>query len=240
MGGLCSSPGSDAAQSPLPAPVSQTGSCLAFEMSHDGAVNDVCPAGGPGSFWSCGDDRRALLHDVMRGSTLSSLETGHTRAVNRLCFSSSVLATASRDRTIRIWRAPAVNSQSPAPAPALVHDLHGHDLTVSAVHLTVDGSRLASGSRDSSVRVWDVEAGRSVMRAERSQNIVTCLRWHPAAPQTVIVQGGEDLRVRLWDTRAGHGSMREAQVGCGCGMQRTRFTYASKSRLRRLPLSLLS
>lgn len=208
MGGVCSSGPVDPPTA-LPRPSNREPTHSLFKSSHDGAVNDVCSGEIPGTFWSCGDDRRVILHGATSGETLLEWSTGHTRAVNRLSFDAStgMLATASRDRTIRLWRRP-LPDKSPEPAPA--HTLSGHDLTVSAIHFTSDGSRLASGSRDSSVRVWDAETGRSTMRAERSQNLVTCLRWHPAQPQSVIIQGGEDLRVRLWDARTS--GLREAQV----------------------------
>lgn len=209
MGGVCSSGQANAplGSTALSAPPRREPTQAVFQSSHDGSVNDVC-CGERGAFWSCGDDRRVVLHDVT-GATLAEWGTGHTRAVNRLSFAKSagMLATASRDRTVRLWRTQFAES---APGETPVHTLSGHDLTVSAVHFNMDGSRLASGSRDSSVRIWDTETGRSLLRAERSQNLVTCLRWHPASPQSVIAQGGEDLRVRLWDVRTS--GLREAQV----------------------------
>jgi WD40 repeat protein len=124
--------------------------------------------------------------------------------VTRLAYSAAcggVLATASRDATVRLWR---WGGGGGAP-PALAHALRGHELTVAGVDVSADGRCVASASRDCSVRLWDAEAGREAAKAHVAQNVATCVRW--AAPgggaPHLLLQGGEDLRVRLWDTRCG-------------------------------------
>ena len=132
----------------------------------------------------------------------------HARAVTRLSLGGAVLASASRDGTVALWRAggavgaPGASSSSLPPTPLAT--LAGHELTVSAVSVTGDGARVASGSRDCSVRLWDASSGGELCSpAHVPQNVVTCLQWAPGQPQQVLLQGGEDLRVRLWDARAG-------------------------------------
>ena len=145
------------------------------------------------------------------------------RAVTRLALGGGLLASASRDGTAALWRAgdrcsascdggdddDGGDSALPA-APLAV--LRGHELTVSAVSIAADGRRVATGSRDCSVRVWEVAGGGAPRElcapAHVAQNVVTCLQWAAAGSggegeQHVLLQGGEDLRVRLWDARAG-------------------------------------
>jgi COMPASS component SWD3 len=141
-----------------------------------------------------------VAHDARSGRrVVEPWLSGHAGLVTRLTYDvrSSALATASRDRSIKLWQ---VGQES---SPICTGSLAGHELTVSAIHWAAGGRLLASGSRDSTVRVWDAEAQKAVLRVHRPQNLVTCLQWHPAMPQSVIVQSGEDLRVRLWDTRIG-------------------------------------
>jgi WD40 repeat protein len=143
------------------------------------------------------------------------------RAVTRLALGGGLLASASRDGTAALWRADddcggASDGAPPPAAPLAV--LRGHELTVSAVSIAADGRRVATGSRDCSVRVWDAGSGGGGGGAPRelcapahvAQNVVTCLQWAAAGSsgdggggQHVLLQGGEDLRVRLWDARAG-------------------------------------
>ena len=66
-----------------------------------------------------------------------------------------------------------------------------------------DERSLASGSRDTSVRTWDVQTGQCTARVKTPRNLVTCLKYLPAESPASLVQGGEDLRLRVWDVREG-------------------------------------
>jgi WD40 repeat protein len=210
MGGVCSTSTPQTTTDPPIAPCSVSGANShgerTFECPHVGAVYDVCR--GPGSsFFSCGEDRRLVAHSSRSGRrTIAPWASGHDGLITRVSYSevTNALASASRDRCVKLWRLGEVDSASQAHECS--GTLAGHELTVSAVHWRTDGDLVASGSRDATVRVWDAATLKSVMRVHRPQNLVTCLRWHPT--ESVIVQGGEDLRVRLWDTRSG----KEAQI----------------------------
>ena len=90
--------------------------------------------------------------------------------------------------------------------------LEGHELTVTGLVLDPAGEgTLVSGSRDSTVRVWDIETEAQVRSAEISRNLVTCMAWVPG--ERVVVQGSEDLSVRLWDVR--ETSLKAAQTLAG-------------------------
>ncbi len=68
------------------------------------------------------------------------------------------------------------------------------------IDFSSDSSQVVSGSRDGSVRVWDVATGAQAGHGSVARNLVTCLQWIPQSSST-IVQGAEDLHVRMWDTR---------------------------------------
>lgn len=76
-----------------------------------------------------------------------------------------------------------------------------HTLTISAVCTSSSSGsaqRLYSGSRDYTVKEWDLSTQTCLQTVSCPRNIVTCL----AAQEQLVYQGSEDLCVRAWDFRS--------------------------------------
>ena len=80
--------------------------------------------------------------------------TGHTSKVEAMAIApdGTWLATASMDRTVRIWD-PVTGRERAA--------LTGHTSEVTAVAIAPDGIWLATASHDQTVRIWDPVTGAS-------------------------------------------------------------------------------
>ncbi|MGW5866260.1 nSTAND1 domain-containing NTPase [Streptomyces sp. NPDC055239] len=78
---------------------------------------------------------------------------GHKGAVYLTSFSPNgrILATASYDRTVRLW-----DVSDPSRAKPLGKPLTGHTSWVSSAVFSPDGDTLATASDDGTVRLWDV------------------------------------------------------------------------------------
>ena len=88
-----------------------------------------------------------------------------------------------------------------------------HSLNLSALTINEDGSKVSSGSRDYSVKVWDVERLDVVLNEFKlPRNIVTCLQFGRGNGNHLIYQGSEDLAVRVWDTRRPNNQLTPSQV----------------------------
>jgi WD40 repeat protein len=87
------------------------------------------------------------------------------------------------------------------PKPALLGTLVGHDSPVASVSITPDGRIAVSGSRDKTVRVWDVKTGRCL------QTFDGHLYWVDSVSVTAdgerVVSGSRDGTVRVWDVERG-------------------------------------
>ncbi|MCX5207307.1 WD40 repeat domain-containing protein [Streptomyces sp. NBC_00237] len=80
---------------------------------------------------------------------------GHTGAVYLTSFSPNgrLLATASYDRTVRLW-----DVSDPSRPTRLGEPLAGHRSWVSTAVFSPDGNTLASASDDGTIRLWNVRA----------------------------------------------------------------------------------
>jgi WD40 repeat protein len=79
--------------------------------------------------------------------------------------------------------------------------LEGHTLGVSSGAFSSDGTRIVSGSRDKSVRVWDVSTGKVQSVLEGHTSGVSSVAF--SSDGTHIVSGSEDQSVRVWDVSTG-------------------------------------
>jgi eukaryotic-like serine/threonine-protein kinase len=121
----------------------------------------------------------------------SALLAGHTGLVSGVAFRADgrLLASASSDRTVRIWDVDAAKC---------VDVLTGNTDQVYSVAFHPDGTRLASAGRDRAVWLWDLATGLDVARLDGHANYVFSLAFSPNG--TSIVSGSGDGTVRLWDT----------------------------------------
>jgi WD40 repeat protein len=106
-----------------------------------------------------------------------------------------MIASASQDKTIGLWSLEGDHSLS------LLHRLEGHTDGVICVAFNMDNSLLASGSFDTSIRLWDVHSGEN--RGVLPDN-GACVRWmqfHPIEENQLLSCCG-DGSITLWDHHA--------------------------------------
>jgi WD40 repeat protein len=60
-----------------------------------------------------------------------------------------------------------------------------------------DGQRLATGSADQTIRIWDCETWRTLAVLEGHSDYVWSLAWSPEGRR--LVSGSGDQTVRVWD-----------------------------------------
>jgi hypothetical protein len=143
-----------------------------------------------------GFDGRVVLWDVESGHELAVLRHASSdddETVNDVAFvSRGRIATAGHDQRVKVWDLARPN------APALV--LEGHERGVGSIAVSHDGRSLASGSADSTVRVWDLATGEKVMVGRgHGTSSVEGVGW---LPDGRVVSAGYDGKLAVWDVAA--------------------------------------
>jgi len=124
---------------------------------------------------------------------------GHEDVVNSVAFSpdGKRLASASFDRTVRVWDV----SKGGGTPPLLERTLTGHSDFVYAVAFGPDGSWLVSASKDRSAKLVETATGKSRLTfGDRDQDAIA-VAVDPAG--SVVVVSGLEPGITWWNARTG-------------------------------------
>lgn len=122
---------------------------------------------------------------------------GHSKPVMSAAFSpdNSLIASASVDRTVKIWD---------AKTGVELSTLQGHTGSVFSVCFSLNTNRIASGSSDTTIKIWDVESSTEVSAL---QSPAECLRIVSSVALSLdgrrIASGWEDGTVQIRDSETG-------------------------------------
>ena len=130
-----------------------------------------------------------------------------------------LLATLTEPYLLRRWSPEA----RPNPKPALLRTLEGHSDEVRSVSVTPQGRQAVSGSKDQTLRVWDLENGQCLLTLEGHTDSVSSvsltpdgrrvfsgagsptggIRAHAAPDGRHTFPGSKDKTIRVWDLESG-------------------------------------
>ncbi len=127
---------------------------------------------------------------------------GPTIKFSRRTVLVSMIGLAAVGSGIAWWlRNVPLSSRSSTSHPHLPYTYRGHSLQVTAVAWSPDGTRLASGSKDGTVQIWDAADGRHAYTYPGHSGAVTAVAWSPDG--TRIASGSVDGTVQVWDEADG-------------------------------------
>jgi len=105
-----------------------------------------------------------------------------------------LLLTASRDRSIVVWKL----TKDESNFGVAKRRLKGHSHYVQDVAISSDGQFALSGSWDGNLRLWDLSTGQTTRRFVGHSKDVLSVAF--SADNRQIVSGSRDKTIKLWNT----------------------------------------
>jgi WD40 repeat protein len=140
-----------------------------------------------------GGQRAIQLHRLVPPGTSSFAPASRRVGRREVLIGLGVLAAAVAGGGI--WR---MNTLLSPPPPYLYQ---GHADAVTAVAWSPDGRRIASGSDDMTVQVWDAADGGHVYTYQGHSDQVIAVAWSPDGRR--IASASNDHTVQVWDAASG-------------------------------------
>ncbi|MFC1707227.1 WD40 repeat domain-containing protein, partial [Planctomycetota bacterium] len=193
------------------------GTCTRTLEGHEGVVHSVALSGNARFGLSGGADWTVRLWDLSQGTCLSTL-TGHSRNVEFVALSADgqVGLSGGADRVLRVWDLARARQHGTAPSRGLRdsifsigrlakgfcrHSLKGHEDRISSGALSANGRFAVSGSRDRTLRLWDLETGGGLLtQTDRNAEVGPVAL---SADGRHALAGSVDGTLRLWDLTSG-------------------------------------
>ncbi|ETO18853.1 hypothetical protein RFI_18389, partial [Reticulomyxa filosa] len=79
--------------------------------------------------------------------------------------------------------------------------LKGHSGNVNSVRFSPDGRKIVSGSKDKTIRLWDLSSGKQIQSLKCHTNYVCFV--HFSHDGNMIASGSGDKTIQLWDASSG-------------------------------------
>lgn len=120
--------------------------------------------------------------------TLLHILRGHRAAVNSVHIKATTIATASGDRTVKLWN---------LATGAAIRTIGAHARGIACVNIT--GDYVVTGSSDHVIKIFDINSGEEVRTLRGHTGLVRTIQ----TDNTKIISGSYDQSIRIWDLKTG-------------------------------------
>ena len=164
-----------------------------FGNAGDGGSISFSPASHLAAIGSSeGTNRLVCIWNALTAQEVTNLTCGNSLGEVAISPDGSIVAAAAGSKVF-VWRL-----GTPDPAQVLA----GHSGALGSLTFSRDGTRLATGGRDTTVRIWDLKSGRAVSCFTNHTRWVSSVAFSPDG--RLVASSSFDPWVRLWEADTGH------------------------------------
>ena len=147
---------------------------------------------------SCSFDKNVLIWDLTNLRKLPKVGRGHTSLINDIAMApnGNFYATASSDKTIRIWS--ATDDYTTAGNHISSYSLRFNETPVKAIDISCDSLLITTGADDKTVKLISVNDKKLQANLLGHSNWVKTVRFSRDA--LLVASGSDDKTLKLWDT----------------------------------------
>lgn len=185
--------------------------CVKTLYGHDHNVSSISFVPSGDHLVSSSRDKTIKMWDISTGFCVKTF-TGHREWVRmvRVYHDGSLLASCSNDQTVRIWVTATTECKMElrehehvveciAWAPESAQPTINEAISVDNKKEKRSGPFLISGSRDKTIKMWDVSVGLCLFTLTGHDNWVRGLVFHPGGKY--ILSASDDKTLRVWDIK---------------------------------------
>ncbi|KAI9594590.1 WD40-repeat-containing domain protein [Syncephalis fuscata] len=100
------------------------------------------------------------------------------------------IVTASRSLQLRVWDLSTYKT---------IRSFKVHEAPVIVMTIDETSTLVATGSADSTVKVWDIDGGYCTHNFRGHSGVVSAIQFHPDPKRLWLATGADDCQVRVWD-----------------------------------------
>ncbi|XP_070570769.1 NACHT domain- and WD repeat-containing protein 1-like isoform X2 [Ptychodera flava] len=172
----------------------ESGELLQTVGSSDHKVVAVALSQNDECLYTVTDKNQLKIWEILHNKCKVSVPTSHQGNVTQLCVSNDgrFAVTAGQDHVVKVWDTTTGEIRG---------NFEGHSKPISCLTIAPDNSTIISGSEDSSVKIWKVDATdknlvASIQAHSKQVSVVKLIRGG-----TLLLSGSKDQTLKLWDVQ---------------------------------------